>query len=109
MKRYSDIILPDNHSSYDRVMKVYNKLIEENHQHSALKNYNWKLHILESDDGASFFVPGGKIFIATGLLKAADTDIKIKFILAHQMAHMAMEHKNCKKNQRMYLRLLSNF
>lgn len=38
-------------------MKIYNKLIEENQQHSALKNYDWKLHIIESDEGGAFFIP----------------------------------------------------
>ena len=47
---------------------------------------------MEDKDPNAFSLPGGKVFINTGLIKMVDNDDELAGILAHEVAHSAHHH-----------------
>jgi beta-barrel assembly-enhancing protease len=54
--------------------------------------YSFQFHIINDTNINAFAVPGGHIFIHTGLLAAADTPEEIAGVLAHEIAHVTERH-----------------
>jgi beta-barrel assembly-enhancing protease len=54
--------------------------------------YAFHFHIIEDTNINAFAVPGGHIFIHTGLLAAADTPEEIAGVLGHEIAHVTERH-----------------
>lgn len=54
--------------------------------------YPFQFHIIEDTNINAFAIPGGHIFIHTGLLQAADTPEEIAGVLAHEIAHVTERH-----------------
>ena len=67
---------------------------------SARPNLLYKFHVIESREINGFALPGGHIYITTGLLKIAN-DTELASVLAHEVGHIAARHslKTLKKRQ----------
>ena len=52
----------------------------------------FKFHLLEDDDPNAFALPGGHVFVNTGLLKLADRPEEVLGAIAHEVAHVTEKH-----------------
>lgn len=52
--------------------------------------YNFKL--VADDSINAFALPGGPMYVHTGLIKAAETEGQLAGVLAHEMSHVALRH-----------------
>ena len=53
----------------------------------------WEYNLVDNDEIANAFaLPGGKVFVYTGLLKVAKTDSELATIMAHEAAHVLARH-----------------
>jgi predicted Zn-dependent protease len=59
-------------------------------------NYQWELQVFESDDINAFALPGGKIGVYTGLLKAAQTQDQLAAVIGHEIAHVIANHSQAR-------------
>ncbi len=55
-------------------------------------HYQWEFHVLESKKINAFCLPGGKIFVYTGLLKLVDNDDELAAVIGHEVAHAILRH-----------------
>lgn len=55
-------------------------------------NFNWELQVFESNDINAFALPGGKIGVYTGLLRAAQTPGQLAAVIGHEIAHVIAGH-----------------
>ncbi len=55
-------------------------------------HYQWEFHVLESPKINAFCLPGGKIFVYTGLLKLVDNDDQLAAVIGHEVAHAILRH-----------------
>lgn len=101
-------VLPDNDSRTRLVKRVLNRLIPV----SGLKDLNWEIFVIDDDseffftrhllwkladegvtDTANAFVlPGGKVFVFSGILKLARTEAGVAAVLGHEIAHNVASH-----------------
>ena len=51
--------------------------------------YDFKVHIIESETANAAAMPGGHIFIFSGLLEQVSSENELVFILAHELGHYA--------------------
>ena len=58
--------------------------------------YNWEMAILETDQINAFVMPGGKIVIYEGILKAAQNQDQLAAVIGHEIAHVTAEHTKSK-------------
>lgn len=54
--------------------------------------FDWDFHLLNSSFANAFCMPGGKVLVYSGILSIADSEERIAYILAHEMAHALLNH-----------------
>ena len=54
--------------------------------------YPYSFTLINDPSINAFALPGGPIFVHTGLLKAADNEGQVVGVLAHEIAHVALRH-----------------
>lgn len=54
--------------------------------------FRWEFYVLESDQINAFCLPGGKIFVYTGLLKIVDNEDQLATVIGHEVAHAILRH-----------------
>ena len=61
--------------------------------------YEFEFYVVENKVYNAFALPGGKIFIYTGLIEAMDSESELAGILAHEISHVICRHysKNMEK------------
>lgn len=55
-------------------------------------SYSWEVRVFEDDSVNAFALPGGKIGVNTGLLKAAQNQHQLAAVVGHEIAHVIARH-----------------
>ncbi|XHG01058.1 hypothetical protein AWENTII_004461 [Aspergillus wentii] len=95
-KSYQDVlsdvrgrILPENHPITMKVNKVLARLIPQ----APIEGANWKVHVIKDDGMVNAFVlPGGKVFVYTGILPICEDEDGLAAVLGHEIAHVVAHH-----------------
>lgn len=60
---------------------------------SGRTDFKWTYHLVKNDETANAFVlPGGKVFVYTGLMKYAANDAELAAVMGHEVAHALRSH-----------------
>src|ERR1051326_5376908 len=54
--------------------------------------FDFTFTVLHVDQGNAFALPGGPMFIYTGLLKAVDNEAQLAGVMGHEMSHVILRH-----------------
>ncbi|MGQ0657098.1 MAG: M48 family metallopeptidase [Chromatiales bacterium] len=57
---------------------------------------NWEVQVFKQDDPNAFALPGGKIGVHTGMLKAARNQHQLAAVIGHEVAHVLARHSNAR-------------
>jgi Zn-dependent protease with chaperone function len=91
-------VLPDS----DRVTR-YVQQIGKRLQTVIPQQYDWpyQFHVVQQKEINAFALPGGPIFVNLGTIDSAANEAQLAGVLAHEMAHVYMQHsiKQMQKNQ----------
>lgn len=58
------------------------------------RDMDWEMAIFQSDSVNAFAMPGGKIGVMTGILKAAQNQDQLAAVIGHEIAHVTARHAN---------------
>ncbi|KAI9296788.1 hypothetical protein K502DRAFT_328809 [Neoconidiobolus thromboides FSU 785] len=105
--------------AYEQVLSEYgHKLVDKNHRVSRYVqevaeriinvsglDLKWEVNVIHDKIPNAFVLPGGKIFVFTGILEVADNKDALGIILGHEVAHQIARHSAEKMsfNQLVYL------
>lgn len=78
-----------------RLASVSQRLIQAN----GLRERNYRFIALDSDEPVAFSAPNGPVYITAGLMQALETDDELAGILAHELAHVQLQHTQKHKNR----------
>ncbi|KAJ1513767.1 hypothetical protein HMI56_001806 [Coelomomyces lativittatus] len=81
-------LLPPSHPTVRMVAKVAGKLI----QAARMENLDWKVHVIDSPEKNAFVLPGGMIFVFTGILPICQDEDGLAVVLGHEIAHQFARH-----------------
>ncbi|HEY3411574.1 MAG TPA: M48 family metalloprotease [Armatimonadota bacterium] len=56
------------------------------------KTWDFRFHVIDSKEVNAFALPGGNMFIYTGLLDRIKTDDELAAVMGHEMTHVRKEH-----------------
>jgi predicted Zn-dependent protease len=66
----------------------------------------WEFHVVDNDEIVNAFaLPGGKVFVYTGLMRLARSDDELAAVIGHEVAHVTLRHGAERMSQSMALGL----
>ncbi|RHZ65170.1 chaperonin-containing T-complex subunit CCT8 [Aspergillus thermomutatus] len=82
-------ILPENHPLTVMVNRVLRRLIPQ----APIEGADWRVHVIKDDGMVNAFVlPGGKVFVYTGILPICKDEDGLAAVLGHEIAHVVAHH-----------------
>ncbi|KAE8326507.1 TCP-1/cpn60 chaperonin family-domain-containing protein [Aspergillus sergii] len=82
-------ILPEYHPLTMQVNRVLQRLIPQ----APIEGADWKVHVIKDDSMLNAFVlPGGKVFVYTGILPICKDEDGLAAVLGHEIAHVVAHH-----------------
>ncbi|KAI8918461.1 peptidase family M48-domain-containing protein [Powellomyces hirtus] len=88
MLQYGHRILDPRHPYSIFVRKVARKLIRV----SGLEDLHWEVHVIDDPQKNAFVLPGGKIFVFSGILPITENEDGMAAVLGHEIAHQIARH-----------------
>lgn len=64
------------------------RIVEE----TELADRPWEFHVVRDSSVNAFNIPGGHVFVHTGLIRAAETPSELAGVVAHEVAHGVARH-----------------
>ncbi|WFD00666.1 metalloendopeptidase [Malassezia yamatoensis] len=97
MQTYGDRVLPSSSSDARRVQKVADRILNvcQDLDLERAKNAtptHWNVHVIDSPEKNAFALPGGSIFVFTGILPVCENDQGLATVLSHEIAHVLARH-----------------
>jgi hypothetical protein len=82
-------VLPDSSAETQYIRQLAGRLVTVIPQ-----QYNWpyEFHVVQQKEVNAFAVPGGPLFVNIGTITAADNEAQLAGVMAHEMAHVYMQH-----------------
>jgi len=80
---------PQKNSMVKRVGKRIAQATEQYYK----PNFQWEFFVIDNDKEANAFcLPGGKVFVYTGIFKYIDNDDELATVMAHEIGHALARH-----------------
>ncbi|HHO42613.1 MAG TPA: M48 family peptidase [Epsilonproteobacteria bacterium] len=87
------ILAKSKRSANPRYNAMLNRVGTRIAQASGQTNYRWEFHMIDDDKTPNAFVlPGGKVFVYTGILKYISSDDELAAVVAHEVGHALARH-----------------
>jgi predicted Zn-dependent protease len=91
----------------DPIISEYVNRIGQNLVRNSDARVPFTFHVLEDQTPNAFALPGGPVFVNTGLIKIADEEDEFAGAIAHEIAHVAARHMTCHATKSELANLLS--
>ncbi|KAF9112196.1 hypothetical protein BGX27_003797 [Mortierella sp. AM989] len=88
MRQFGGEILPPNHPYTKYVERIARRIIKA----AGMENFEWEFYVIHSDQKNAFVLPGGKVFVFTGILPIAENEDGLATVLGHEIAHQLARH-----------------
>ncbi|KAI5478244.1 mitochondrial inner membrane metallopeptidase Oma1 [Pseudohyphozyma bogoriensis] len=90
MQQYRGKLLPDNHPLARQVQRVAHRIVDAS---GLREGGQWDVHVVADGETRNAFVlPGGRIFVFTGILPITKSDDGLAVVLGHEIAHQVARH-----------------
>jgi len=91
-------VLPDNSPETQYIRQLGQRLASTIPQEVS---WPWEFHAIAQSDINAFALPGGPMFVNVGTINAAENEAQLAGVMAHEMAHVYMQHsaKQMQKGQ----------
>lgn len=92
-----------NQAQTQRVRTIARRLIQQvGVFRPDAQQWNWEIHVINSDEVNAWCMPGGKMAVYSGLInKTKATDDELAAVIGHEMAHALREHAREQMSQQM--------
>jgi len=91
----SEKIKKENYKSLNKDKDFYKRVYKIGTRIASIANrpnFRWEFHTISKDNLNAFCLPGGKVFVYTGILKAAKNDDQLATVISHEIAHAIARH-----------------
>ena len=92
MKQYGPAILPAHHPVAQYVNRVATKIIGSVDPALVQEGTRWRVYVVDAPVANAFVLPGGEIFVFTGILPIVANEDGLAVVLGHEIAHKVARH-----------------
>jgi len=90
IQQFGPKVLPPNHPHSQMVDRVIKRLILA----AGLSSEGWTVRVIDDQDQANAFVmPGGTVYVFSGILPIAENDDGLAAVLSHEISHNVAHHR----------------
>lgn len=82
------MVVVQNRELTDYVNRIGQRLVER----GGLEKYPFFFKVVQEDSINAFALPGGPMYVHTGLLRAVENEAQLAGVLAHELAHVVLRH-----------------
>jgi hypothetical protein len=75
-----------------RLNAFANKMLKRLTQSRHAGDFPYTIKVIYDDSINAFALPGGPMYLHTGLIKAADNEAQVAGVLAHEISHVVLRH-----------------
>lgn len=93
-RRINDMLLDQQYQLYndDRVQSYVDRIGQRLVNKSDSRDIPFEFQVVASDEVNAFAIPGGYVYVTTGLLQAAENEAQLASVLAHEISHINQRH-----------------
>ncbi|KAF2235838.1 hypothetical protein EV356DRAFT_499505 [Viridothelium virens] len=88
IQEYRGRILPNGNPTVRTVQHVLERLLPT----VGMDDLKWEVYVIDSEEKNAFVIPGGKVFVFSGILSVANNQSRLATVLAHEIAHTLAHH-----------------
>ncbi|CAG8625420.1 5094_t:CDS:2 [Funneliformis caledonium] len=88
MTQYGNKILP----SWDNRTRFVRKVDQQIVRVSGMQDLKWEFYVIDSKEKNAFVLPGGKVFVFTGILPIVKNEDGLAAVLGHEIGHQVARH-----------------
>lgn len=93
-KQNSHLIISPSNIVSIRIKSIVKNLEANIHKFVPELNSNFQVFVVDNEEPNAFVLPGGQIFVNTGILKIASTDDELAAVLAHEVKKKILKNIN---------------
>ena len=79
-------------SALTQLVNTIGTRLRERSPRPAFQLFPYSFHVVDSPEVNAFALPGGPIYVNSGLIELCDTEDQLASIIAHEMTHIAARH-----------------
>lgn len=87
-----------------RIAASVEQFMRDNGMQQRVRDYDWEFNLIDDDKANAFAMAGGKVAVYTGILSVAQDEAGLATVMAHEVAHVIVNHAG----ERMSQLLLAN-
>ena len=74
---------------------------------TSMANLPWHFHVVDDPEINAFAIPGGHVYVNTGLIKNADNASELAGVMAHEIHHVVARHSTEQMSRQYGLQILA--
>ena len=108
---YENAILPSNHPLYRSIQRVMIKLMNANREDIVNSGVaSWTIYVINAPEiNNAMVLPNGTVFIFSGIMDTCSSDDQLGAVLAHEIAHVLLNHQGETFSKQHFVSLFSVF
>lgn len=80
------------HRGMQEVVQTIGQRCVEHASHPEFKLYPYTFKVVDSSEINAFSLPGGPVYLNTGMIELAESEDELAGVIAHEMSHVALRH-----------------
>jgi predicted Zn-dependent protease len=98
-KQLADEVARESKINDDPILTEYVNRVGQNLARNSDAKVPFTFRVIDGEEMNAFALPGGFVFVYTGLIKVASDEDEFAGALAHEIAHVAARHMTCRASQ----------
>jgi beta-barrel assembly-enhancing protease len=98
-KQLSQEVARESKISDDPILTEFVNRVGQNLARNSDAKVPFTFHVIEGEEVNAFALPGGYVYVYTGLIKLASDEDEFAAALAHEIAHVAARHMTCQASK----------
>jgi len=98
-KQLAEEVARESKMNDDPILSEFVNRVGQNLARNSDAKVPFTFRVIDGDEVNAFALPGGYVYVYTGLLKLAGEEDEFAAALAHEIAHVAARHMTCQASQ----------